>query len=519
MGEHLLELTPDGATVLDGILKRVAARIGGGDIGVALDRSEVGLTLESMRVLEQFAAGKHRRLSRAWLKGEPLPDADRSLLGLAGTDPEDLDEESGETHARSFVLSLTRLCAPEVVVYCFDQIEALALSTSANCFGSFARLGASLVDETPNSLVVSSVLANYLHALKAIQASDYDRIAKVTQDVTRLTWSLGLRLVEARLDSVEALRPHRSPGRVAPLREQDLRKSFDVFGQTTARKLIHEAKALFQAWKGVPAGPRIPLEQLLQTTLEALRERSAAQFEFAPIDEILAHGLPAAARLAGFRIVDTDHKEVDFEAGPETAPLLVALCNQPHATSLYHKLRRLQNAVDPKSMRRLCLIRDPRLPVSANAQKTRQMLHTLTQQGARLVRPDPEVFAVIDAIRKLIAQATSGDLSHNGEDVTADAVRNWLKDNLPDALTSFVEDLRNGSKPAPDTLMSDQLVDLLRVRKVVAAEEAAGKLGWSPEQVVEYARANPGQAGVVDGAITVLFHVVSAADGSADGSA
>jgi hypothetical protein len=517
MGEQLLEPLPDGTTVLDGLLKRVAARLGGGDLGAALDRSRAGLTLECMRVLEQFAEGKHRRLSRAWLKGEPLPDADRELLGLAGTDPEDLEEDSGEMRARSFVLSMTRLCAPEAVVFCFDQIEALALATAANSFGPFTRLGASLMDETSNSLVVSSVLANYLQALKSIQASDYDRIAKVTQDVTRLTWSLGLRLIEARLDSVEALRPHRSRSRVAPLREQDLRRCFDVFGQATARKLIHEAKVLFQAWQGVPARPKVPLEQFLQTALEALRER-AARSDDASADEILAHGLPAAARLAGFRIVDTPRKEIDFEAGPETAPLLVALCNQPHATSLYHKLRRLQNALDAQSIRRLCLVRDPRLPVSANAHRTRQMLNALASQGARIVRPDPEVIAAIDAIRKLIAQATSGDLSHEGEAVTADAVRNWLKDHLPDALTSFVEDLRGGTRPVPDPLASDPLLDLLRVRKVVAAEEAANTLGWSPEQVVQHARANPGQAGVVDGAVTVLFHVVTAGGGGADGS-
>lgn len=520
--EHVLEPRPDseqGATVLDAHLEQFAARIAAGNLGHAFDRSDTGLTLESIRVLERFSEGKHRRICRAWLKGESLSDGDRRLLGLADLDTEDLDEESGEAHARTFVLAMTRLFGPSPVVFCFDQIEALGLSTAANSFGPFTRMGASLVDETTNAFVVSSILSNYLTSLRSIQTSDYHRVSKVVQDIPPLGWTLGAKLIEARLDSVPGLQTHRPKGGVSPLREADLRKAFGDFGHTTARKLIHEAKRLYAIWQGTPPAPRVPLDQFLQSALDALREHSAAQTQAPQVEEILAHGLPLAARLAGFRVAEKDTGDGDFEAGPEDTPIWLALCNQPHATSLFHRLRRLRGKAAGSGFSRLCLVRDPRLPVPSTAKKTRQMLQSLLDQGARFVRPDTEAIAVIDAIRKLLAKATSGDLSHDGDTVSSEEVRTWLEANLPHSLTSFVDELCSGTTGSTGTLEPDPLVELLRERKILAAPDAAKELGWTAEQVVEYARANPGQAGVVEGPLPVVFHVVAAADGSDDARA
>jgi hypothetical protein len=124
-------------------------------------------------------------LCKAWLKGESLTDRDRTVLGLPEIVSEELDEESGESVARRFVVSLTHLCRPDPVVFCFDQIEALGLSTGSSNFSPFTRLGATLVDETTNSLVVCSVLAQFVTDLRR-QASDYARISKAKEDLQAL---------------------------------------------------------------------------------------------------------------------------------------------------------------------------------------------------------------------------------------------------------------------------------------------------------------------------------------------
>ena len=160
------------------------------------------------------------------------------------------------------------------------------------------------------------------------------------------------------------------------------------------------------------------------------------------MEEILGHGLPVAAKLAGWRIVESSRPDVDFEAGPPEHPILVAFCNQPNATSVFHKLGRLQKTIGEGPLDRLCLVRDPRIPISKKAKKTQERLSAVRDRGTRVVRPDPEAVAAIDAMRLLVSTATSGELSHNGDSVPVENVLAWLEANLPAAVGTLVEELR-----------------------------------------------------------------------------
>jgi DNA polymerase III delta prime subunit len=516
--EQILSLSSDGTTVLDGILNRFAKLHGHGDLSTALEVRDIpDMTLDMTRVVLRFTEGSHRRLCRAWLKGETLSEFDRNTLEISGEE-ETLDEHSSESIARQFVLSFTRLCEPEPVVFCFDQLEALKLSASAAGAAPYTRMAASLVDETTNSLVISSALATYLKDLRdSSMLPDYQRMSKVIVDLHPIDWPLGRQLVEARLESVAELKPYRGSGGIEPLLEADLSVVFtqEQNGRCAARRLIHEAKRLFAAWQGAEIR-HSTVEQFLENSLEELREKSAIRSEPARLDEILAHGLSRSAKVAGLRVVESKKQEIDFEAGPEKAPILLALCNEQLAKSVYHKLGRLRKAVGDQNVNRLCLIRDPRLPIAGTAKRTHERLAALTDQGARFVRPDLEAVAAVDAIRLLISQAISEDLSHEGETVSDERVLAWLDRNLPSAVTGFLDEVSGENEASGPGPFPDLLLELLRIRKVVSLDEAAHELGCLPEQVVEYARSNPSQTGLVEGRTPVVFHVLYAATGGSN---
>jgi hypothetical protein len=90
-----------------------------------------------IQVLETYAENTHRRLCRAWLKGDRLSESRRDLLNLAQLPPDSLEDDWAEAEARQIVGAVTRLAAPSPVVFCFDQIEALGLSREKDNYGFF----------------------------------------------------------------------------------------------------------------------------------------------------------------------------------------------------------------------------------------------------------------------------------------------------------------------------------------------------------------------------------------------
>lgn len=253
VAEEMTMRKADGDFPLDGVLRRFAAQ-NGGSLAEAFDERPVkDLDLGLIRVLEHFAQGQHRRLCRAWLAGDGLPDADLQTLELPPVSLDEIEEDNAETSARRSVLALIRLCAPLPVVLCFDQLEALDIAQQAKSFALFDRMGASLVDDTGNSLVVCTVLATFLNRLEDDSPTDFVRIAKEQAHLQPLDWEQSKALVAARLSLVPELAGE------TPIAESALAAFLDEeHGRCNPRRLIHHARRLFSEWqqKRGKLGPR-----------------------------------------------------------------------------------------------------------------------------------------------------------------------------------------------------------------------------------------------------------------------
>ncbi len=507
--EELLEITSDGTALLDGILARFAARQAGGDPSRAFEEAAIrDLTLDLSKVLEQFSSGKHRRLCRAWLKGETLSDRDLDTLGLGERLEDESDEELAEAAARRFVLAMVRVCSPEPVVFCLDQVEALAISMAPNCYSRFSKMVACLIDETTNALVISSIVSRYLAEFREkSEPADLDRIQKAVQDLQPLDPMLGRKLLEARLEAAPALKPYRPRGGIEPLRAADLDRVFaDHHGRCTARKLIHEAHRLFDLWRGASPEPSVPREEFIRRRFAHYREDSPVRSDPTRAEDILAHVLAKAAQLAGRKMRAGGEAGIEFEAQGCQGSVLVALCNHAHTPSLARKLKRLIGQLDREAMPRLRLVRHERLRIPPTAAKTRKYLEELQSAGARLVHPRPEALAALDAMRRLLAEATSGDLTHQGESVAEETVAAWLAANLPAEVSALLDELTGEPEGGPPPPAPDgALLELLREDKVLDAAEAARRLGWTLEQMENHARQNPDSIGFVAGPAAVLF--------------
>jgi hypothetical protein len=178
--------------------------------------------------------------------------------------------------------------------------------------------------------------------------------------------------------------------------------------------------------------------------------------------------LPIALQLLGRDTKEKPAKLIDLAVGNGSSAVRIAFGNHANSTSLAKWLGKVQDQAAPN----LCIIRDARLGISATAKATQQRLEAIAQVGGRVVRVEAEALAALDAMRHLLAIATSGDLSLGGDTVEGATVRDWLKRNLPKQVTDFAgelmrEEIRGGSDWQPDALL-----DLLQNRKVVPLDEA-----------------------------------------------
>jgi hypothetical protein len=157
---------------------------------------------------------------------------------------------------------------------------------------------------------------------------------------------------------------------------------------------------------------------------------------------------------------------------------------------------------------RLCVLRDARLAISAGATKTRERLEQIEREGGRVIRVEPEALAALDAMRRLVADATSGDLSRNGDTVEPATVREWLARNLPAQVAKLAGEILCEEPAVPADPRKDALFDLVSRIKVVPAGEAAGETGCTLEQLEAYARAYPLHLRWFGGSCPVLCQAV-----------
>jgi hypothetical protein len=443
------------------------------------------LRLDLIQVLETYAENTHRRLCRAWPKGDRLSESRRDLLNLAQLPPDSLEDDWAEAEARQIVGAVTRLAAPSPVVFCFDQIEALGLSREKDNYGFFCQMGANLFDTTRNALLISTVNVDFLADLQSgSREADFQRIRRDQFDLRLLDWSLGKELIDARLALVpEAISAN-------PIKDDDLQAYFQSqYGRVTARKLIHEARRLFANWLDSPIEPPPPIDDFLSAEYHRLWSESPVGREPAEADAVLAHGLPIALQLLGKDTKEKPSQLINLAAGNGASTIRMAFGNQTHSPGLAKWLAKVQEHAGPNSQ--LCIIRDARLGISPTAKATQQRLNAIVQAGGRVVRVEAEALAALDAMRRLLAVATSGDLSLGGDTVEGATVRDWLKRNLPTQITDFAAELLGEEPGAVPEWQPDALLELLQQRKLLSVDEAADLTELTADKIETFARRHP----------------------------
>jgi hypothetical protein len=238
-----------------------------------------------------------------------------------------------------------------------------------------------------------------------------------------------------------------------------------------------------------------------------LDERFTAK-EPADTEEILRNGMPLLARSAGLTCsVPGNRSPFDFTL--DGGRVAVAICNEANGRSLAGHLKKITEAWKPEANQRLLLLRDTRIPIGRGARATHQRIDEVQQRGGRLVTVSQEAVEALAALRRLLSDAESGDLAHQGESVAPGAVERWIAGHLPTALDPLVSEfgsagITRGLAPA--------LAALLAEKKMVTLENAARSLEVTTGEVEECARSDPRQFGILGGSIPVLFQPVSAAE-------
>lgn len=331
--------------------------------------------------------------------------------------------------------------------------------------------------------------------------SDYQRISKDRFDLQPLDWHLGKRLVEARLRLVPEI------GQENPVPEPELRQFYQVNNQqVTPRRLIHEAKRLFALWQGKQPEP-FSVAEFIRTEFERLWSEAEVRTKPKAADDVLSQGLPVALQLMGRSTQERPAKNVDLATGSGDARVYIAYANQGDMRSLTAGLRRLQQL--PMAGRTLCVVRDERIPVTKTAKGAQERLREIAEKGGRVIRVETEALAALDAMRRLLAQAISGDLSLNGDTIGPRTVREWLASNLPRGVAQLARDIL-GEQPRAQESAPDALLELLEQRKVVPLEEAA-RLTELPQKLIEdYARTHPNRVVLFGGACPVVCQSVAA---------
>jgi hypothetical protein len=455
-------------------------------------------------VLEHLLKGRHVRDSAAWLRGEGLPDEVLISLQLSTPGPDD----EPEVTSRHIVMAICELIRPCVAVFCMDQIEAV-MSSPGDRDGphAFGRVVSCLVEETHNAAVICCEQSSFINLLEQIlDSAAKSKLFGRRAAIRPLSWQQAQRLIGARLDTVPELAAERSMhGGCWPLAAEQIKSVF-VDNAAPARLILTRCKDLFDLWSGKKAERAEPLDTALQTMLdERFIKRDPAETE-----EILRNGLPLLTRSAGLKCsVPGNRSPLDFTIGD--GQVAIAICNEANTRSLAHHLRKISEAPSQQSENApVLLLRDTRLAIPRTAKACHQRIASLQGQGGRMVTVSQEAVEALAALRRLLADAESGDLTHHGEPVRAETVERWIAGHLPAALDQLVSEFGTPSPAKPD--LTPRLAALLAEKKMIKVEDAARSLEVMPGEVEECSRRDPRQFGFFGGSVPALFQPVTASE-------
>lgn len=497
--ENLARQRLDGESQLERLLKLAAA-----EFEQRLERiSDRNLQV----VLEHLAQGRFLRDAIAWLLGSPLPESVAERLGVGHTD---VDDDVAEDEARRIIENLAAFIRPTPFVLCLDQLEQLQTYPGDQA-GLFAmgELFAAL-DRIENAIVIGCVQTEMQRKLDRVlmeYARDRYRplgLAELNEENIRL-------LVRARLETeprIAACRPAGAsefwPVDLDRLRTSQRRR------ERTPRSVLYACAKQFEEARGESL-PDVPLDELLRSEYEARLGEARAKLSPDSSNMILSDGLPRLLHLRGCEIRREGlPRWLDHELRPARGGSIgVALAHET-ARALWRKLARMRDEwrTDERS---LVILIDALHPLGPHARRTRELLGELEQRGARRLTPSREALAALDALRRLLGDVESGDLTHQGKTPELAAVEDWVRRNVPPAL----EELLDGfARAGPSSRLASALADLLAEKKVLRAAEAAAALGATPEEVERCARENCHHFGLLMGTEPVVFERTPAGAGA-----
>ena len=482
------------------------------------------------RVLLFLFMKKHLGEANAWLRGESLPKAALQKLGVDVSSG--VDEESGEAEAQDdedsqIVIGLCSLATAEMpLIFCFDQLEALQtyVEDKSGLF-AFGRMICDLHSFTQHLLIISCVQSAFLDSLSvAVRRADFERIKAFGElTLNPLTSEQAMQLVKARLDALPELKQLRADqtNPFWPLQESEISQGLAVTGYT-ARQLLTRCEDLYDVVRQGSYGrvasppPVTPVDQFLDQELEARRLKAVEESAPSLTQNIVEHGLPALVYLAGKGWRQKDQalpSEVDllFE-GPQ-GRTAVSICNSVHWPSLVKKLDRLDSQLGTPQLDQLVLLRDSRLPIGPTAARTRALREQLLRKGARWVEPSSEALAALAALRRLLADAQSGDLANRGDTVELKTVQAWLSANLAVELRDLLEEILPTNLDTEPIVVNEwslyeDIAALLQRHHVVSVTDIAARLDRGEKEITECAQQHVNQIGIIGEPPLVLFRLV-----------
>lgn len=504
---HQLAIASDGSPRSWVRALRVLSQADADAVAEYLDRvaRELDISREVHVVVEHLVCNRSVTDALAVLRGESLPEASLARLGLPS-----LEDEDREGAARRVVMDLCRLAGATLpILFCFDQIEALSNgSQQFDAFARFGRMAADLFEADDNIFLISCIQSAFVDELyEAVRQSDRERAFKRQGTLAPLKQDEVRAIVRDRLDrssdALRALREKRTDNAFYPFEPAFVDQLCSARKDALPRRVLARCAARFaELQSGRPSEPR-PVERELEHAFEGRRHQALAAG--VSTDEVLMHGLPALWSVLGRSPAITEAK------GPSLAlpvrndeTVVVHVCDEANMKSLAAHLRHVSDNFDPHT--RTSVVRAPDNPITRAAKKARGYLEDFEKRGGRFVRPKAEALAALEALRSLLADARSGDLSHEGEPVAEGAVKAWLSSHLDVELAAFVGLLEGGA--APDPAVAALLRDVEAVLgpgHVAEASVIASEIGRSVDDVLGAARAAPDRIGLLEGPPLVLF--------------
>ena len=407
---------------------------------------QLDLSRDLTVVLDHLVLGRNVHDAHAWLRGESLPEPVLARLGLGREDREDREQV-----AREVVSALCRLAGNAMpIVFCFDQVEALQLhKDDRDALFRFGRMAAEL-SEAGHVLIISCLQSALVDELtQSIRQADRDRIFKRSSVLEPLSAAQVEALLKLRLDGSAELAALRRAHPALPLYPFDAQTVRELASSSpcTPRRVLARAAERFEQLRGrTPTVLSLDsfLDQAFQTRRRSVvegggPEDSTVTFEHGlPMLWSILSGKPPSAVPA----IDAA-RGIDALLGTVTGALRVSIRNEMNLTSLAAGLRKLTTNADggERGYANIVVVRDANRPISETAQRCREYLAQLEQGGARSVFASASALAALEALRELVSDARSGDLSVNGELVGEQSVRDWLAQALDPSLVQLCQEL------------------------------------------------------------------------------